>query len=97
MGPLCRTFAPALLLILGIVPHARAYSVLTHEALVDAAWEKSIAPLLRERYPSATAIQIRKARAYAYGGAMVQDLGYYPPASRLVRWHTRRLTISATP
>ena len=56
-----------------------AYSVLTHEAIVDAAWERSIRPVLLERYPQA---DLRKAHAFAYGGAIVQDLGYYPLGSR---------------
>src|SRR5206468_8287598 len=28
--------------------------------------------------PRATASQIKDARAYAYGGSVIQDLGYYP-------------------
>ena len=56
-----------------------AYSVLTHEAIVDAAWERWIRPVLLERYPQA---DLRKAHAFAYGGAIVQDLGYYPLGSR---------------
>ena len=57
---------------------AFAYSVLTHEANVDVLWDGSIKPLLRARFPSATAGQIDEARAYAYGGCVIQDLGYYP-------------------
>jgi hypothetical protein len=60
----------------------RAYSILTHEAIVDAAWEDSIVPLLRARFrPSAD--ELVRARAYAYGGCLIQDLGYYPFSSRL--------------
>ena len=54
------------------------YSVLSHEAMIDAAWDPVIIPLLRTRYPSATAAQLRDARAYAYGGCVIQDMGYYP-------------------
>jgi hypothetical protein len=61
---------------------AAAYSVLAHEALIDAAWERQIAPLLRQRFPSAGPDDIRAARAYAYGGSLIQDLGYYPFGSK---------------
>ena len=57
---------------------AFAYSVLSHEANIDVLWDGSIKPLLRARYPSATSRQIDEARAYAYGGCVIQDLGYYP-------------------
>lgn len=57
---------------------ARAYSVLAHEANVDALWEPAIRPLLLRRFPRATREALSDARAYAYGGSVVQDLGYYP-------------------
>jgi len=57
---------------------ARAYSVLAHEANIDALWETSLRPLLSRRFPAATRDEVRQARAYAYGGAVIQDLGYYP-------------------
>ena len=56
----------------------KAYSVLTHEAIVDASWEKSIQPLLLKKYPGATADELNDARAYVYGGAIMPDMGYYP-------------------
>jgi hypothetical protein len=59
-----------------------AYSVLAHEALVDGAWDRHLAPLLRSRYPNASAQAIQGARAYAYGGSLIQDLGYYPFGSK---------------
>jgi Zinc dependent phospholipase C len=55
-----------------------AYSVLTHEELVDLAWNDSIRPLLLARFPGATEAQLRDAHAYAYGGCAIQDMGYYP-------------------
>jgi hypothetical protein len=55
-----------------------AYSVLSHEETVDLAWNKHIVPLLKERYPSATPDELRLAHSYAYGGCIIQDLGYYP-------------------
>jgi hypothetical protein len=57
---------------------AAAYSVLAHEANIDALWETSLRPLLSRRFPNATRDEVRQARAYAYGGAVIQDLGYYP-------------------
>jgi hypothetical protein len=57
---------------------AFAYSVLTHEEIVDLLWTDSIKPLLLKRFPDSTVDQITAAHAYAYGGAVIQDLGYYP-------------------
>ena len=54
------------------------YSFLTHETLIDMAWDSSIKPLLLSRYPNATPDELREARAYAYGGSTIQDAGYYP-------------------
>jgi len=59
-----------------------AYSVLTHEEIVDLLWTDEIRPLLLKRYPGLTEDQIREAHAYAYGGAVIQDLGYYPFGSK---------------
>src|SRR5438105_815894 len=64
-------------------PPALSYAVLSHEAIIDAAWEKHIKPLLLERYPQATEEDLSRAQAYAYGGAIIQDLGYYPYGSPL--------------
>lgn len=57
---------------------ASAYSLLTHEQLIDLTWNNSIVPLLLSRYPSLTPVQLELARAYAYGGCVIQDIGYYP-------------------
>ena len=54
------------------------YSVLAHEALIDNAWSKQIVPLLTRRFPRASTQELEQARAYAYGGSLIQDLGYYP-------------------
>src|SRR6266568_2650974 len=59
-----------------------AYSVLTHEEIVDLLWTDEIRPLLLKRYPGLSEEQITEAHAYAYGGAVIQDLGYYPFGSR---------------
>jgi len=61
---------------------ASAYSVLAHEANIDALWERAIAPLIEQRFPRATREDLRLARAYAYGGSVIQDLGYYPFGSK---------------
>ena len=60
-----------------------AYSVLTHEEIVDLLWKDEIRPLLLKRFPTLTEDQITEAHAYAYGGAVIQDLGYYPFGSQL--------------
>jgi len=57
---------------------ASAYSVLAHESNIDALWGSHIRPLLREKYPRSSAADLEEARAYAYGGSVIQDLGYYP-------------------
>lgn len=64
--------------LLNTAPHAGAYSLLTHEQLIDLTWQRSIIPLLLSRYPSLTPAQLEHARAYAYGGCVIQDIGYYP-------------------
>jgi Zinc dependent phospholipase C len=58
-----------------------AYGALTHHELIDQAWTTVIVPILLNRFPSLTAEQLRKAHAYAYGGCVVQDFGYYPFAN----------------
>ncbi len=55
-----------------------AYSVLTHEEIIDLVWTDEIRPLLLQRFPALTEEQITEAHGYAYGGAVIQDLGYYP-------------------
>ena len=58
------------------------YSVLTHEAIIDMVWDTSVKPLLLKRFPDLTPEQLREAHAYAYGGAIIQDMGYYPFGSK---------------
>jgi hypothetical protein len=59
-----------------------AYSLLTHEQLIDLTWKDSIVPLLLSRYPNLTPAELDRARAYAYGGCVIQDIGYYPFGDR---------------
>src|SRR3984885_753021 len=69
----------ALLLCFLLVCHpAGAYSLLTHEQLIDLTWQSSIAPLLRSRYPNLSPEALERARSYAYAGSVIQDIGYYP-------------------
>ena len=70
--------AALLLVVLWCSGGLSAYSVLTHEEIVDLLWTDKIQPLLLARYPGLSEDQIREAHAYAYGGAVIQDLGYYP-------------------
>ena len=65
-------------LVLGISGVCNGYSVLSHEEIVDLLWLDQIRPLLLKRFPGTTTEELRKAHAYAYGGCMVQDMGYYP-------------------
>lgn len=55
-----------------------SYSVLTHEQVVDLAWKDQIRPMLLARFPQATPDDLKRAHAYAYGGSVMQDMGYYP-------------------
>jgi hypothetical protein len=73
----------ALLLILSMSGGSSlAYSVLTHEEIVDLVWTDELRPLLLKRFPQLTDDQLKEAHAYAYGGAVIQDLGYYPFGSK---------------
>lgn len=70
------------LLTLLLIPTVSAYSVLTHEALIDRSWDRELKPLLLARFPGSTPEQLKEARAYTYGGAIIQDMGYYPFGSK---------------
>jgi hypothetical protein len=68
----------AIICAVSLAPTASAYSVLAHESNIDALWDAGLRPLLARRYPDATREDLQHARAYAYGGSVIQDLGYYP-------------------
>ena len=70
-----------LLLFLSWPGELAAYAVLSHEAIIDSAWDADIRPLLVKRFPSATREELKEAHGYAYGGAIIQDMGYYPHGS----------------
>jgi hypothetical protein len=74
--------AAIFLIVLMCTDGSSAYSVLTHEEIVDLLWTDEIQPLLLGRYPGLSEDQLKEAHAYAYGGAVIQDLGYYPFGSR---------------
>jgi hypothetical protein len=76
-----RTLISAFLCV-AITGDCCAYSVLSHEALIDALWDAKLKPALLSRYPHATPQQVKEAHGYAYGGAIIQDLGYYPHGSK---------------
>jgi Zinc dependent phospholipase C len=78
----CGRVATLLLVVLMCTGGLSAYSVLTHEEIVDLVWADEIRPLLLKRYPGLSEDQIKEAHAYAYGGAVIQDLGYYPFGNR---------------
>ena len=70
------------LLVLFPAQTVSAYSVLTHEAIIDSTWDSAIKPLLLKRFPGSTQDELTQAHAYAYGGSIIQDLGYYPFGSK---------------
>ena len=71
------------LLLICLVPNlSLGYSVLTHEAIIDAMWVPDITPVLLKRFPGASADDLREAHGYAYGGSIIQDMGYYPFGSK---------------
>jgi Zinc dependent phospholipase C len=83
-GGRCAQWAATLCIALFLLlnpAQTRAYSVLSHQAIIDAAWEDEIRPALLKRFPNATPEELSAAQAYAYGGAIIQDLGYYPYGS----------------
>jgi Zinc dependent phospholipase C len=81
-----RKFSPLIIVLLFVLlaaaTHLHAYSVLTHEEIVDMCWDDQLRPLLLKRFPNLSDDDLRKAHAYAYGGAVIQDLGYYPFGSK---------------
>ena len=71
----------ALVLCLGRPSKTAAYAVLAHEEVIDSVWDTNIRPLLLKRFPDATSEELKEAHGYAYGGAIIQDMGYYPHGS----------------
>jgi Zinc dependent phospholipase C len=71
----------ALFLFFAWPTQTAAYAVLSHEAIIDSVWDTNIRPLLLKRFPGATGEEIKEAHGYAYGGVIIQDMGYYPHGS----------------
>jgi hypothetical protein len=78
----CFRVVALLFVLLFASGNSYAYSVLTHEEIVDLLWASEIQPLLLKRFPGLNADQLKEAHAYAYGGSVIQDLGYYPFGSK---------------
>jgi hypothetical protein len=79
-------FLRNLMLLLVLLSSAQltfGYSVLTHEAIIDSMWGATLKPLIIKRFPQATEEQLREAYAHAYGGSLIQDMGYYPMGNKL--------------
>ena len=76
--PLQKAIGVTLLFILAFAQRMSGCSMLTHEQIVDLAWTDQIQPLLKQRFPKPTEDELNDAHAYAYGGCIIQDLGYYP-------------------
>jgi hypothetical protein len=84
-SPVKRRIAQVLVAIalVFVVPNMSfGYAVLTHEAIIDSMWVHDITPVLLKKFPGATIDELRVAHGYAYGGAIIQDMGYYPFGSR---------------
>jgi hypothetical protein len=79
--PKCVTILIALFVAVSFPDRLTAYAVLAHEAIIDSVWDTNIRPLLLKRFPDATPEQVKEAHGYAYGGAIIQDMGYYPHGS----------------
>ena len=65
-------------LIAGVAVPGYSYSVLTHEQVIDLLWKDQLQPMLLKRFPQATPDDLKHAHAFAYGGSLIQDMGYYP-------------------
>jgi hypothetical protein len=74
----CMRLLVFLFVFLAFTASSPAYSILTHEEIVDLVWTSQLRPLLLQRYPGLSEDELTEAHAYAYGGAVIQDLGYYP-------------------
>jgi hypothetical protein len=81
MRLVAKTFTAAVVLVIFCLQPLMGYSVLSHEALVDALWGTKLRAILLSRFPNATPEELKQAHGFAYGGAIIQDLGYYPHGS----------------
>jgi hypothetical protein len=81
MRLVAKTLTAAVVLVVFCLQPLMGYSVLSHEALVDALWGAKLRAILLSRFPNATPEELKQAHGFAYGGAIIQDLGYYPHGS----------------
>jgi hypothetical protein len=78
-----KSLLAVLLVVCALGRVCAGYSVLTHEEIIDLLWADQIKPLLLQKYPATTEDELRVAHGYAYGGCLIQDMGYYPFGNRL--------------
>lgn len=83
MLKMARVMLASLMLVCGLSQVCHGYSVLTHEEIVDLLWKDTIKPLLQKKFPSATEDDLHTAHAFAYGGCLIQDMGYYPFGNKM--------------
>ncbi|HEV3039641.1 MAG TPA: zinc dependent phospholipase C family protein [Candidatus Angelobacter sp.] len=83
MANITKSFMALLLIMCSLSRVCAGYSVLTHEEIIDLLWKDQIKPLLLEKYPGTSQEELRVAHGYAYGGSLIQDMGYYPFGNRL--------------
>lgn len=83
MPNVIRTMLALLLVVFGLSQVGHGYSILTHEEIIDLLWADQLKPLLKQKFPAATEEDLRKAHAYAYGGCLIQDMGYYPFGNKM--------------
>ena len=69
-----------LTLLLCLPTRGAAFSVLAHQAVVDRSWDATLAPAILRHFPGT---DLERARAFAYGGSHVADLGYFPLGNQL--------------
>jgi hypothetical protein len=77
----CACVLLAIIVLLATPVETFSYAILAHQAIIDVVWESQLKPMLRQKFPHATEDELNSAEAYAYGGSIIQDLGYYPHGS----------------
>src|SRR6202158_4843275 len=77
-GAIRQNIIAGLFFVVSFGNNASAYSVLTHEAIIDTVWLDAMKSVLIKRFPQASEEKLKEANAYTYGGCIIQDLGYYP-------------------
>src|SRR5947207_6138366 len=79
----CASFVISFCLLTFSPEYSESFAILSHEAVIDASWDKAILPTLRKRFPNQSDSDYMKAKAYAYGGAILPDIGFFPFGSIL--------------